>query len=78
MQAKARPKSAPETRARDARTALLRLGVGPYNGEALAIDGLARVQCLSPEFTQVLVDYFTDLSALRALPKGRTGRRRRR
>jgi len=78
MQAKVLLESAPAAPAQDARTALSRLGVGPYNGDALAIEGLARAQSLSPEFTQALVDYFTDLSALRALPKVRSRRRRRR
>jgi hypothetical protein len=57
-------------------TTLARLAVGPYNGDALAIEGLARVHSLSPAFTQSLVDYYTDLSALRSLPKVKKRRRR--
>ena len=66
---------APEPR-QTVKTTLSRLAVGPYNGDALAIEGLARVQSLSPAFTQSLVDYFTDLGALRGLPKVKKRRRR--
>ena len=75
MHAKAQIQDAVETAPTEGQPSLSRLAVGPYNGDALAIDGLTRLQSLSPTFTQSLVDYFVDLSALRKLPKIRKRRR---
>lgn len=75
MHAKAHVQKVPTPSTEERQPTLSRLAVGPYNGEALAIDGLARLQALSPAFTDALVEYYVDLSALRKLPKVRTRRR---
>jgi len=75
MNAEAQTQNVAQTERAEGTPSLSRLAVGPYNGDALAIDGLARLQSLSPAFTQSLVDYFVDLSALRKLPKARKRRR---
>ncbi len=75
MNAKARVENTVENPPAGGHATLSRLAVGPYNGDALAIDALARMQALSPDFTQSIVDYFVDLSALLNLPKVRKRRR---